>query len=427
MDYIKIPRHLIYKERTDLNDFGVRVPGTINHVLLSNLKELFKATDRLKEIILRCFNNAYYICTIIPFDDAPELQVAAYEELLLQDDNHYDLEEVVAVSMAMVNKLLPASNARWRPENSELTSTIRYRLTHYRWTGMGASKSFMFIDGKNNTDALTLPPGEFEPRDIIEVIDNSTIDDLQLYAEFICERLANLEDPHQRLYGADLAIARIRDDQRELIEDSDYDPKKDSFKYEESYFPPDHDWEDSVRNDYRQSKKALDYYTKHYPPKEENNSNDKTVETPQTSETDVLQATTSELDSKLAHRVDELQQQLTEKTQALQKALHVIEEYQQPVKELSAKQKIRMEFALQLLFNSGLTEEKFNSGYKSKVATLLSFLLGIGQQICYNYLVDRDYHPQKQDKEKILELDELCTELEIRAFLSTNPKGDKKG
>ena len=416
MDYIKIPRSLIYKERTDLKDFGVDVPMTMNYQLFLNLKELFKATDRKKELILRCFNNAYYICTIIPFEDFPETQVAEYEKLLLKDDP-YDREEVCAVSMAMVCKLLPACDARWEPENNDLIETICYRFTHYQWINSGVRKSFEFMEGKHNTDGFTLSPSELAPRDIVDVIDTSIVKDLQDYAEFICERLALLEDQRQRMYGADMAIARIKDYQRELCEIYEYNPKKDCFRYANN---PDNvrdlTIEENVRNYYQLSQEAIDYYKERYPTKEENDSKEKEAESPHAPETDVLQASKRELESKLNQQVSELQQQLAEKDKALQEALQIIEEYEKPIIELTAKQKIRMEFALQLLQNSGLKELNLN---KDKTATLLSVLLHIGHQICYNYLVNRNYHPQIQDENTILTIDKFCAEMGIRAYLST--------
>ena len=104
------------------------------------------------------------------------------------------------------------------------------------------------------------------------------------------------------------------------------------------------------------------------------------------------------------------------------------------VKELTAKQKIRMEFAVQLFLNAGLTEEKLGSN-KTKVASLLSLLLDIRsengrnrpEQICSNFLTSRKYYPQKQDKDTIIELDRLCADLNINAILSTAPQGNKKG
>ena len=73
MEYTTIPRSLIYKDRDNLNEFGVKTPGTVNYYLFSNLKDIYMASDRAKELILRCFNNTYYICTLIPFDAFPVL------------------------------------------------------------------------------------------------------------------------------------------------------------------------------------------------------------------------------------------------------------------------------------------------------------------------------------------------------------------
>lgn len=244
MEYINIPRPLIYKDRTDLKDFGVHIPETMNHLLFSNLKELYMATDRAKELILRCFNNAYYICTLIPFEDFPETQVAEYEKLLMKGDP-YDCDEVCAVSMAMVCKLLPACDARWRQEKNDLINNIHYRFTHYRWMHSGASNSYFIIVNNNNTDRLTLPQNEFAPRDIIEAIENVGVYELAVGAEYVCERLALLDDPQRRMYGADLAIAHLKDCEKEMGDIRELSTSEQNFadtlcegiKYYESHYP----------------------------------------------------------------------------------------------------------------------------------------------------------------------------------------------
>lgn len=244
MEYIDIPRPLIYKDRTDLKDFGVHIPETMNHLLFSNLKDLFRATDRTKELILRCFNNAYYICTLIPFVDFPETEVAEYEKLLLKGDP-YDCDEVCAVSMAMVCKLLPACDARWRQEKNDLINNIHYRFTHYRWMHSGASNSYFIIVNNNNTDRLTLPQNEFAPRDIIEAIENVGVYELAVGAEYVCERLALLDDPQRRMYGADLAIAHLKDCEKEMGDIRELSTSEQNFadtlcegiKYYESHYP----------------------------------------------------------------------------------------------------------------------------------------------------------------------------------------------
>ena len=414
MDYIKIPRSIIYKDRTDLKDFGVKVPGTMNHQLFSNLKELFKDTDRAKELILRCLNNAYYICTIISFDDFPDTQVAEYEKLLLKDDP-YDREEICAVSMAMVCKLLPASDARWIPENSDLIEQIRYRFTHYQWMHSGARNSFEFMVEKHNTDELIISPSEFVPRDIIVVIENCSERDLQVNAEYICERLALMKDQRQRMYGADMAIARIKDYQRECCEDSGYNPEKDRFKYEDNNcFVSNLTWENSVRSNYQQSKEAIDYYKEHYPTKEVNDSKEETVEIPQTPETDVLQATIRELESKLNHQ----EKQLLEANDINSQQATRIKELEAEVKNLqnrleeahiipdtvTAQQRVRMELARIIMAAAGIDEEILAKwGNKDKAGTLMGTMLDIRPSTCKTYLSDpcMNYEHHKNTIDKI--------------------------
>ncbi len=269
MDYINIPRPLIYKDRTDLKDFGVQELEMVNHQLFLNLKELFKATDRAKELILRCFNNAYYICTLIPFDDFPDMQVAEYEKLLLKDDP-YDREEVCAVSMAMVSKLLQASDARWRVENNDMIKNINYRFTHYMWIHSGARNSFEFMEEKHNTDCLFLSPSEFAPRNIIEAIENVNVDILEIGVKYVCERLALLDNPRNRMYGADLAIARLKDKLRVVYEDYGYDPKTNSFEPAvPGTFGAEPDFEDWFHKESDPVKQAIEYMENHYPSQKE--------------------------------------------------------------------------------------------------------------------------------------------------------------
>ena len=433
MDYLKIPRLFIYKDRDDLKDFGVRTPDTMNNQLFMNLKQqALMGVPGARDVALRCYNNAYYVCTLILLEanDFPELRISDYVDKILEiEKGKGHVDEVCLVSMAMACLLL----AKYAPQkygtDSDIWKNINYRCTHYQWYSSSATTIFhnMMSGGYSYTSPLS--DTEFAPRDIIEVIENCNERDLQLYAEYICERLALLKVPRQRMYGADMAIARINDYQRELCEDCGYNPKKDCFNYDDNdVVVNDLTWEKKVRDYYQQSKEAIDYYKEHYPPKEENDSNEQTVESAQTSEAEAPQKGKGKIESKLNQQIIDLKQQLTEKDQALQEALQIIEEYRQSVKELTAKQKIRMEFAVQLLLKAGLKEKDLDkeNRNKSKVASLLSLLLGIGATICANFLIDRNYFPQEKDRDTILELDKLCLELGISAHLSTKQQGNKK-
>ena len=121
MDYIKIPRSLIYKEREDLKDFGVQTPNTINNLLFINLKQqALMGVPGAREIALRCFNNAYYVCTLILLEanDFPELRISDYVDKILEiekDNKHID--EVCLASMAMATLLLATyDEEKWSEE-----------------------------------------------------------------------------------------------------------------------------------------------------------------------------------------------------------------------------------------------------------------------------------------------------------------------
>ena len=417
MDYIDIPRSLIYKERTDLKDFGVQAGETVNGQLFSNLKGLFRASDKAKELILRCFNNAYYICTLIPFEDFPETQVAEYEKLLLKEKS-YDCEEVCAVSMAMVCKLLSACDAKWRSESNDLIKNIQYRFTHFQWMHTGARKSFEFMMDRRNTDLYFLPKNEFAPRDIIDAIENVGVNDLAIGVKYVCNKLALLDDQRIRMYGADLAIAHLRDDLREIYEDWGYDPKTKKF---------DPEMEDPV-GDYIQDlqffnkatkfkEEAVEYLLDHYPT-EKINTNEQAVNIPQKPETDEQNT-----------KIIELESNLSTLSRQLMKAHKIIEEFRQPVEELTAEQKVRMAFALKLLEAAGLKDDKLDKN-KSKVATIMSLLTGIsskksGTQVCQNYLIDQKYYPRKENMDTLIRLNTLCSDLGINVCLGLESQGNK--
>lgn len=266
MDYTDIPRSLIYKDRASLNDFGVRALGTLNYLLFSHLKEMsLMCVEGATDIALRCFNNAYYICTLIQLEDFPELRVADYEKKLLKEKMPF-LEDICATSMAMVCELLPAYDARWKQKDNDLIKNIHFRFTHYQWIHIGARSSFERMVGRCESCKLNLPKSEFSPRDIIEAIENVSEDVLVTGVEYICERLALLDDPRNRMYGADLAIARLKDKLREVYEDYGYDPKTNSFEPAEyGTFGAEPDFEEYFRKESNPIKEAIEYIESHYP------------------------------------------------------------------------------------------------------------------------------------------------------------------
>ena len=265
MDYTKVPRGLIYKERTNLNDFGVDKPGTINHHLFSQMRRmtLLRCGDA-KEIALRCFNNAYYICTLIQLDEFPDLSVDKYEALLLPDMIPFP-EDVYQASMALVCVLLAAYDDKYKQKDEPLIESIHHWTSHNKWMNSSARKSFEDIIEKCSPDGFSLAPDTFAPRDIVEVIENANVNNLFLFPEYICERLALLEDQRQRMYWANKAIAHLKDDLQEIYEDYGYDPKTDSFEPAiPGTFGADPGFEEDFERVCKPVKEALAYFEQQY-------------------------------------------------------------------------------------------------------------------------------------------------------------------
>ena len=149
MDYLKIPRSLIYKERNDLKDFGVQTPDTMNSLLFMHMKQLvLMGVPGAREVALRCYNNAYYICTIILLeaDDFPELRISDYVNTILEieKDKQYT-NEVCLASMAMACLLLAKYDEKRYAKDSEIWNAIYHRCTHYQWYNSTETDIFLHM------------------------------------------------------------------------------------------------------------------------------------------------------------------------------------------------------------------------------------------------------------------------------------------
>ena len=215
MDYTKVPRFLIYQRRTDLNDFGVKTPGTLNNRLFTQMRKmpLLRCGDA-REIALRCFNNAYYICTLTQLEEFPDLCNDRYEALLYPAKIPWP-KDVYQASMAMVCVLLAAYDDKYKQQDEPLIASIRHWTSHNKWMGDLSHASFEGIFEACSADGVSLPPDVFAPRDIVELIDSDeALDNEYIFAkhiEYVVEALTHVSDARRRTYGADLLQAKLKD------------------------------------------------------------------------------------------------------------------------------------------------------------------------------------------------------------------------
>lgn len=434
MEYAKIPRSLVFKDRSDLNEFGVQIEGTLNHYLFNQMRRMtLLRCGNAKEIALQCLNNAYYICTLTQLDDFPDTCMDKYQEALLHVAIPFK-EDVYQASMALVCVLLAAYDDKYKQKDDLLIESIHHWTSHNDWMGTNFRKSFEDIIEACSPEGFSLPDDAFAPRDILDAIKNIDTELWNHYPQYICERLSLLDDSRRKTNGVDLAIDRLNNELRSIFEDYGYDPKTNSFS-EPIYgtYGASSNFKDDFKRCCQPAKEAMAYIKNNRqsimdsvgesPKKDEQTQNPQaSVSSVSVTEVSQLKNCISELSDNLKKKEEEnkqLLQQLEELKMKLEEALALPE-------DITAEQRVRMEVALQLLESAGLTQETLaRHGNKQKTATIMSSLLDIKSnnkkgnkaQICANYISDRRYFPRDQNRNNLIKLNTIFSNLGLSVCL----------
>lgn len=199
MDYTKLPRHLIYKDRKDIDDFPISMKFGFpsmegNYLEVLEQRPFIKESYEAPELILKIFNNARYITTLICLENHPNhyfrkyLRIAGSEDRSITIANH-----AVPATMALVKNYL----CQYMPNlyrDSKIVEEITNNFNTESWKEMthGGQDDFykLVIEDSFNNPGWTTDT-HFEPRDIREVIDNplTTIRDISENIDYIMESL----------------------------------------------------------------------------------------------------------------------------------------------------------------------------------------------------------------------------------------------
>ena len=107
--WTQVPRILLYEERTNMYDFIYDDEKSIDYHLYDNLLRLpfMRRLDNQPEMVLRIFNNAYYICTLIYKEDLPRHLFSEYRAIA-SENNTSELwrGQVMPATFAIIYSLL---------------------------------------------------------------------------------------------------------------------------------------------------------------------------------------------------------------------------------------------------------------------------------------------------------------------------------
>ena len=102
MDYIDFPRKLVYRERRGLEDF-VEEHEENTFFIDNMLDSYYFSSANGKERALRCFNTAYYLCTIIlQCKNRPEWNFAKYCDIAYCEEKGNDVNQSFTLSLVYI-------------------------------------------------------------------------------------------------------------------------------------------------------------------------------------------------------------------------------------------------------------------------------------------------------------------------------------
>lgn len=111
MDYTKLPRKLIYRDRKELEEFGVQNAESLEgHIFRQLLKMDLTKGKEIEKKLLNIFNDAYYIVTMVFLEELLCLRMQQYREIARKwADGKEDVRKETIV-LSMVCRLMEKCN-----------------------------------------------------------------------------------------------------------------------------------------------------------------------------------------------------------------------------------------------------------------------------------------------------------------------------
>ena len=176
MDYTKVPRSLIYKDREGLDNFPVDAKFDYPQMEADFFEALEERPfivndDDAPELVLKIFNNARYITTLIMSENHPHLYLRRYFKIAAEGINNKTItNHVMPATMALVKNYLCHYRKFYY---TKITDAIIKNFNSKAWSvdcPEGKDDFFKLIINGFSDHPLWLTDGEFKRRDIRDVI-----------------------------------------------------------------------------------------------------------------------------------------------------------------------------------------------------------------------------------------------------------------
>lgn len=203
MNYNSFPREWVFRDRKFIDEFGVK-GRTLNAQLFNHMQGLPMFRDEMDALacMLQCFNNAYYISTLILNDDFPQLSITRYSSIAYGQRKWKFLSDVHALTLGIVCNLLkhcvnpPFSAANFIQQSfSDVVNNVNC-------IDLGPRQIFNHMVNEIDAKSCLIYSNELSPRPIEDTIysANSLKRYLTIDGDVVCEAVRALCcDNKQRL------------------------------------------------------------------------------------------------------------------------------------------------------------------------------------------------------------------------------------
>ena len=225
IDYTKINKSLIYKERTNLEDF-IRA-NDLNAIIIENMQEIdFLMYEEFELHALACMNEAYYYCTLIMlekfpmwrwpfFRDSPKKLGRFHKHNYPPAEQSFYEETYQVIVLSIVNILLQHVSEDWQRTQEKFLGKIEdcLKKSYVRRDPQGwlESKNLYSIYEKlsrGTAQEIVLPPTEFSPRYIgdEDIPLDTWVDDI----DYTIEAIKRIPTEKAKLHILDKLIKQLK-------------------------------------------------------------------------------------------------------------------------------------------------------------------------------------------------------------------------
>lgn len=224
IDYTKINKSLIYKERTNLEDF-IRA-NDLNAIIIENMQDIdFLMYEEFELHALDCMNEAYYYCTLIMLEKIPMWRWPFYRDSpkklgSIHKHNYPPAEQLFyeetyqVIVLSIVNILLQHVSEDWQRTQEKFLGKIEDCLKEKKKKGDSQGwlrlKNLYPIYAKlsrGTAQEIVLPPTEFSPRYIgdEDIPLDTWVDDI----DYTIEAIKSIPTEKAKLHILDKLIKQL--------------------------------------------------------------------------------------------------------------------------------------------------------------------------------------------------------------------------